>query len=183
MDRDVEVDDVEGFVFQVWARRVREGASSAGLLVLTDDDIANRLGTSKNGGLLVLERDGMTTSGWIARTLTDFSPGERKSDVLARVGEHDWTPVPLLLEKLEGARRRGEDVGAMPAARARASAEFIVRRARKRRRLAPVFGDDERRGRATGRVEEGPECDPVDWGLLRAYVSSLPVDSAPNFAP
>lgn len=179
-DRTLETEFVEGFVVELWARRSRVDASSSGVLILTDDDVSKRLDAARNGGLVVLSKDDLASSGWIARTLTDFSPGQRKSDVLARVGENDWTPVPVFLEKLESARRRGEDVLGFPATRAEAIVEFEARRTKRRRTTSEDA--DEPRGRLTGRVESGPEG--VDrpegyWKGVSDFLSMLPVDSAP----
>jgi hypothetical protein len=180
---DVRVDTeiVEGFAIDVWARRSRVEASKAGILLLSDDDVARRLDAARSGGLAVLERDELSASGWVSRTLTEFSPGQRKCDVLARVGEHDWTPVPVLLEKLEAARKRGEDVLGMPAVRAEASLEFEVRQP-KRRRTASDDADDSR-GRSTGRVEAGPDAvvrPEGYWKELAEFLARLPVEAAPD---
>jgi hypothetical protein len=179
-DARVDTEIVEGFAIDVWARRMRADASSAGVLLLTDDDVARRLDSARSGGLVVLERSELAASGWTAKTLTDFAPCLRKGDVLARVGERDWTPVPVLLEKLEAARKKGVDVLGMPAIRVEASAEFEVRR-QKRRRTA-LDDSDDARGRPTGRVEVGPDAveRPVGyWKDLAEFVSLLPVEAAP----
>lgn len=177
----VESDPIEGFAVDVWARRSNVGTSKAGILILTDDDVEKRIDSHKNGSLVVLERDDAAGSGWISRSLTDFSPGQRKSDVLARVGLHDWTPVNAFLEKLEAARRRGDDVLAFPAPRIEAIIEFETRISKKRR---VTLEDSEQRGCVTGRVESGPGAvggrTAEEWKKLADFVSNLPLPSAPR---
>lgn len=177
----VDTDPLEGFAIEVWMKRSRSEESHVGVLVVTDGDMASRLDSSKSGSLVVLERDQLSSSGWVAHTLTDFAPAQRKGDVLARVGEHDWTPVTILLEKLERARRRGEDVLGMPAIRVDASVEFETRMAKKRR---PSSEDSEEpRGRPTGKVDAGPdgvEYPEGYWSSLASFVSRLPLANPPK---
>lgn len=166
MDGDARELELTGFAWPAWPRRVGDGggAAAAGLLIVCDSDIVDDRISRASGRLLVLARD---RSNWKATTLSRFSPGANKAFTLLRTGARDWTPAPLVFEKLAGAFARGVDVLALPVQRA----TVVVR----------VHGC---RRAPTGTVETVEfHAARTDWAAAAAFLSALPLDAAPPSPP